>query len=89
MTNFNPNPNPDYKPRLSIEITEDQQQRLNNLLGTYGIKRSIFSIIIDDLLDLIELHGQVIVGILLDEAIKPHKIIPSLSKANKIGKSLC
>ncbi len=81
MTNINS----DYKPRLSIEITDEQQQRINRLLGTYGIKKAIFSTILDDLLDLIELHGQVVVGVLLEKSTKPHEILRCLSKANKIG----
>ena len=77
-----------YKPRLSIEITEEQQQRINRLFDTYGIKRAIMSILLDDLLNLIEEHGQVVIGILLDGAAKPHNIMPTLAKANKIGESL-
>ena len=80
--------NTGYKPRLSIEITDEQQQRINKLFGTYGIKRAVISILLDDLLDLIELHGQVVIGIILEGAAKPHKIMPTLAKANKIGESL-
>ena len=78
----------DYKPRLSFEISEEQQLRINNLFGTYGTKRAVFSIILDDLLDLIDLHGQVIIGIILDKATKPHKILPILAKAKKGGEKL-
>ena len=79
--------NTGYKPRLSIEITDEQQQRINKLFGTYGIKRAVISILLDDLLDLIELHGQVVIGIILEGAAKPHKILPTLrSEERRVGK---
>jgi len=76
-----------YKPRFSFEITEEQQQRANRLLSTYGLRKSVFSVVLDDVLDLIEKHGQVIVGIILDGATKPREIVPILAKAEKKGKT--
>ena len=76
----------DYKPRLSFEITEEQQTRANILLNTYGLRRTVFGVILDDLLDLIEEHGQIIVGIILEKSTKPREIIPSLAQAEKRAK---
>ena len=56
----------DYAPKFSFEITEEQKIRANRLLSTYGLRKSVFSIILDDVLDLIEKHGQVIIGVILD-----------------------
>ena len=73
----------DYKPRFSFEITEEQQTRANRLLSTYGLRKSVFSVILDDLLDLIDQNGHIIVGVLLDGAAKPHEIMPTLAKAKR------
>jgi hypothetical protein len=73
----------EYKPRLSFEITEEQQIRANKLLNTYGLRRTVFGVILDDLLDLIEQHGQIVVGILLERSTKPREILPSLAEAER------
>jgi len=73
----------EYKPRFSFEVTEEQQLRANKLLSTYGIRRSVFGVILDDVLDLVEEHGQIVVGILLDRATKPREILPSLAQVER------
>lgn len=78
-------PNEDYKPRFSFEISEAQQKRVNVLLSTYGLRKSVFGPILDDLLDLIEAHGNIILGIILDGATKPKEIMPILNKAERIA----
>jgi len=75
----------EYKPRFSFEITEEQQRRASRLLTTYGLRKSVFSIILDDVLDLVEKHGQIVLGIILDGATKPREIVPILNKANRKG----
>lgn len=75
--------NEDYKPRFSFEISEDQQRRSNKLLATHGIRRAVFSVILDDLLNLIETHGQIIVGVILDKGTKPREIVPSMAQAER------
>jgi hypothetical protein len=76
----------DYKPRFSFEISEEQKTRVDRLLSTYGLRKSVFSVILDDLLDLIEEHGQIVVGVLLDRAAKPREIMPSLAEAERKAK---
>ncbi len=78
--------NDDYKPRFSFEVTEEQKIRSDKLLNTYGIRKAVMATILDDLLNLIEKHGQVIVGVLLDGAVKPREIMPSLAKAERRAK---
>ncbi len=73
----------DYKPRFSFEISEEQKQRADTLISVYGIRKSLFSIILDDVLDLIESHGNMAIGIILDGAAKPREIIPSMAKVEK------
>lgn len=76
----------DYRPRIVFEITTEQQTRVNKLLSTYGLRKSVFSVILDDLLDLIEDHGHIVTGILLDKAAKPREIMPSLAEVNRRAK---
>ena len=77
--------NEDYKPRFTFEISEEQMVRCNRLLGIYGTKKAIFGPILDDLLDLIEEQGQIVIGIILDRAVKPREIIPIMSNTKKDG----
>jgi len=79
--------NEDYHPRFSFEITGEQQLRANKLLTTHGIRKAIFQVILDDLLDLIEDHGQVIVGVLLAQAAKTHEILPTMHEAKRKGEA--
>lgn len=76
----------DYKPRFSFEITEELKQRTDRVLATYGLRKTIFTPILEDVLDLIEKHGQIVVGIILDQAAKPREIIPTLAKAERRSK---
>ena len=76
----------EYKPRFSFEITEEQKDRADRLISTYGIRKTVFCVILDDLLDMIESHGNVVIGVLLDGAAKPKEIIPSLAKAERKAK---
>ncbi len=75
-----------YKPRFSFEISEQQQSRVNKLLFTHGIKKAVFSVILDDVLDMVEKRGQIVIGIILEQGVKPREIIPSMAKADVGGK---
>ena len=71
----------EYKPRFAFEITEEQKERAYHLLSTHGQRRATFSPILDDLLDLIEKHGQVICGLIADGRAKASDVIPVVAKA--------
>ena len=73
----------DYKPRFSFEITEEEKLRADRLLTTYGLRKTIMKPILNDLLDLIEERGEIVLGVLLSEAAKPRDILPSLSRAER------
>ena len=47
----------DYRPRLSIEISRETQQRIRALMP-HGTQKIVFSLIIEDLLDILEKHGS-------------------------------
>lgn len=39
------------------------------------------SVVLDDVLDLIEKHGQIIVGLILDGQLRPREVLSSLKRA--------
>ena len=46
-----------YRPRLSVEITEEQQLALQKHLD-FGMQKRLFSIIVDDVIEMMEKHGR-------------------------------
>ena len=76
-------PNPDYKPRFSFEVTEEQKVRADALIGDYGIRRNLFGPILDDLLDLVEEKGGLALGLIIARNIKPRDVIPIMNKVEK------
>jgi hypothetical protein len=73
------------RPRFSFDITEEQQARAFKLLNLHGMRRAIMSLLLDEVLDLIEEHGHVIVGILIERAARVRDIIPALKEAQIRG----
>jgi len=71
----------EYHPRFSFDITEKQQRRCDKLISTHGMRKALFQPILDDLLDLIEEHGQIIAGIIMGGKAKPKEVMPILKKA--------
>lgn len=76
----------DYRPRFSFDITEEQQSRANKLIVTHGMRKALFQAILDDVLDLIEEHGQIIAGVIMDRRAKPREVVPLLNKAERKAK---
>lgn len=76
----------EYIPRFSFEISEELKQKADNLLSVHGVRKAVMTPILEDLLDLVEEHGQQVIGILFDERVKPRDIIPSMNKVvRKVG----
>ena len=73
----------DFRYRFIFEITEEQKNRVDALLQTYGLRRAIFSLILDDVLDLIEERGGLAIGLLFSGKVKPRDIIPTIAKAKE------
>ena len=73
----------DYRPRFVFEISDEQKERADELITVYGIRKSLFCIILDDVLDLIEKHGNAVVGIILDGQVKPREVLPTIAKAER------
>jgi hypothetical protein len=78
--------NENYRPRFSFEITDEQKLRADRLINTHGLRKAIFSRILDEVLDLIDEHGPVVIGALMSPKVSPTEIIGPLSKAKKLGK---
>lgn len=54
------------RPRLSVEISEELHLRLMRLIP-WGVKSTLFAIIAEEVADLIERHGTIIVAAILDK----------------------
>ena len=76
----------DYKPRFLFEITEEQKVRANRLISQYGLRKAIFGPILDDVLDLIDEYGGLAIGVIMSGKLKPREVLPSMKKADEIGK---
>jgi hypothetical protein len=68
----------DYKPRFLFDISEEQKLRADRLIGQYGIRKAIFSPILDEVLDMVEKHGGLALGLFLSGTIKPSDALPTL-----------
>ena len=75
--------NDNYIARFAFEITDEQKEKADNLIGVYGIRKALFGIILDDILNLIETNGNIVIGAILDGAVKSHEVLPSIAKAKK------
>ncbi len=53
-----------YRPRLSIEITEEQYNKMNKVIP-WGVRSRLFSVIIDDLVDVIEMYGEMAIAAII------------------------
>ena len=76
------------KPKFSFEISEDQQRRALRAFPYYGQRRAVMSIILDELLDMVEKHGQMVFGIILDNDESLRECIPSLNRIERTVKKI-
>ncbi len=73
----------EYRPRFSFDITDEQQARCDKLISTHGMRKALFQPILDDLLDLLEEHGQIIAGIIMGKKANPKEVMPILNNAER------
>jgi hypothetical protein len=78
--------NDEYICRLAFEITEEQQKRTNKNFPYYGMKRAVFSRILDEVNDIIETCGPGALGLLISGKVKAKEIIPIMAAAEEEGK---
>lgn len=67
-----------YRPRLTIEISQDQYDKLRELLRR-GNMRPVFLAIIDSLIELLEQHGEIAVAAIIS---RDYNILDRLRKGN-------
>lgn len=75
----------DYKPRFGFEISDEQQSRALKIFDQYGMRRAIFSRLLDEVMDMIEEHGYIVMSVLLDKTTSIRKVVPSLTKAERVA----
>lgn len=66
--------NPDYRPRVSFDVSEELYQRLQVL--PWGAKRIVFERLVEDFISLYESHGIPVVGAVLSGDLKLGKEFP-------------
>ena len=71
--------------RFQFEISEEQYRRSLKCFEQYGLRKAVFSPILDEVMDMIEQHGHLVVAILLDKTTKIREIVPSLAKAERMA----
>jgi len=59
----------EYRPRLSIEISDEQFSKLSELIP-WGLKNYLFRVIIDDLINVLEKHGSNALAAIIDHKVK-------------------
>ena len=70
--------------RFAFEISEEQQRRANKYFTQYGMRKAVFSRILDDVLDILEKVGPAAFGVLMDPETKPREVIRSLNRAERV-----
>lgn len=78
----------DYKPRFSFEISFEQKQRADRILVQHGLRKALFKRILDDVLDLIEDHGGVAIGVMMSGQCKPRDVLPSMKEAEQAAEKV-
>lgn len=72
----------DYTPRLSVEISEETYIRMQNRIP-WGLKSKVMAILLEDLLDLIEKHGDIVLAAVISRTISAQQIITGLDRTIK------
>lgn len=72
-----------YRPRLTVEISEEQKTRLDRCLSQHGIRKPVFSRIVDNLCDLVEKYGENVLGVVLGDELTLEELMKILLKPRK------
>ena len=69
-----------YRPRLTVEITEEQKVRLDRCISQHGLRKPVFGRIVDNLCDLVEKYGENILGVVLGGDLTVEELMKILLK---------
>ena len=69
-----------YRPRLTVEITEEQKARLDRCISQHGLRKPVFGRIVDNLCDLVEKYGENILGVVLGGDLTVEELMKILLK---------
>lgn len=69
--------NKEYIPRLSVEISEETYLRMQNKIP-WGLRAKVMTILLEDLLDLIEEHGNLVIAAVLNRQITAKEVMKEL-----------
>jgi len=72
----------EYAPRLSVEVSEETYRRLTNHIP-WGLKGKIMVILLEDLLDLVEKHGDIVLAALINRSLSARQVVKGLDKLIK------
>lgn len=68
-----------YVPRLSVDLTPEQQRRLQQLIP-WGLRGPFFAILVEDMLNLIEEHGEKVIAIMISKKLRPRDVIMKIGE---------
>jgi hypothetical protein len=67
-------PRPDWRPRLSIEISAELFKRLQDQIP-WGIRSQLVTVLVEEALDLIEKEGEVVTALILKRKLHARDIL--------------
>ena len=59
----------EYRPKLSVLLTDEQRQKLNKLLP-WGSGTLLFSAIVDELIEVLEEYGHAAIGLIVSKKVR-------------------
>lgn len=71
----------DYRPRKSINVTEEQLEKLRELIP-YGLHNAVFSAIIDDLIEALEYVGPELIALIIRRQVNLSDYSRTIKKAH-------
>jgi hypothetical protein len=78
----------EQRPRLSIEITEEQNLELLRLIP-WGVKGALFQSLVDDVIELLKTNGVTVIAAILSKQLKAEdlrtfsKVLPKKKTSSK------
>ena len=67
-------PRPDWRPRLSIEISAELYKRLQDQIP-WGIRSQLVTVLVEEALELIEKEGEVVTALILKRKLHAKDIL--------------